>query len=308
MGKAKRFNNYDSDVEQQRKLVKSYGEMRQANSVTAFRTMAKSAPTATNTDNESVVVTSSTVADNSITFAKIQDIATMKVIGRTATGTGDSSEISILDEDDMASNSAVALATQQSIKAYVDANGTSFSGFTADANLDMNDRNIEDVNILKINSGSANSADSFTMYGSSTQGVINLVDDNDTFIIAVDGTTKFSVQDSQINILDDLTMSGNSIYLDSDLNTSIDSFSDDLLQMSVGGNIRLTISNTSTIVTNAFSTLGNSILGDSAGDSITLNGLVNFANNYSAVSQTAGNSTGYITVLIGGSAKKLYYY
>lgn len=308
MGKAKRFNNYDSDVEQQRKLVKSYGEMRQANSVTAFRTMAKSAPTATNTDNESVVVTSSTVADNSITFAKIQDIATMKVIGRTATGTGDSSEISILDEDDMASNSAVALATQQSIKAYVDANGTSFSGFTADANLDMNDRNIEDVNILKINSGSANSADSFTMYGSSTQGVINLVDDNDTFIIAVDGTTKFSVQDSQINILDDLTMSGNSIYLDSDLDTSIDSFSDDSLQMSVGGNIRLTISNTSTIVTNAFSTLGNSTLGDSAGDSITLNGLVNFANNYSAVSQTAGNSTGYITVLIGGSAKKLYYY
>ena len=69
MGKAKRFNNYDSDVEQQRKLVKSYGEMRQANSVTAFRTMAKSAPTATNTDNEAVVITSSTVADNSITFA-----------------------------------------------------------------------------------------------------------------------------------------------------------------------------------------------------------------------------------------------
>lgn len=308
MGKAKRFNGYDSDVEQQRKLTKSYGEIRQANSVNAFRTMAKSAPTATNTDNESVVITSSTVADNSITFAKIQDIATMKVIGRTATGTGDSSEISILDEDDMASDSAVALATQQSIKAYVDANGTSFSGFTADANLDMNDRNIEDVNILKINSGSANSADSFTMYGGSTQGVINLVDDNDTFIIAVDGTTKFAVQDSQVDILDDLTMSGNSIYLDSDLDTSINSFSDDSLQMSVGGSIRMTISNTATIITNAFSTLGNSTLGDSAGDSITLNGLVNFANNYSAVSQTAGNSTGYITVLIGGSAKKLYYY
>jgi hypothetical protein len=308
MGKAKRFNNYDSDVEQQRKLVKSYGLARQNNSVSSFRSIPQSPPTATNTDNEAVVITSSTVTDNSITFAKIQDITTMKVIGRTATGTGDSSEISILDEDDMASNSAVALATQQSIKAYVDANGTSFSGFTADATLDMGDYNIEDVNVLKINSGSANSADSFTMYGTTTAGVINLVDDNDSFIIAVDGTTKFTVRDSQVDIVDDLTMSGNTIYLDSDLDTSIDSYSDDSLQMSVGGNIRLTISNTSTIVTNAFSVLGSTTLGDSAGDLINIPGLVNFTGNYSAVAQTAGNSTGYITILINGSAKKLYYY
>ena len=82
MGKAKRFNNYDSDVEQQRKLVKSYGLARQSNSVSSFRSIPQSPPTATNTDNEAVVVDTS-IADNSITFAKIQDIATMKVIGRT---------------------------------------------------------------------------------------------------------------------------------------------------------------------------------------------------------------------------------
>jgi len=126
MGKAKRFNSYDNDVEQQRKLVKSYGLARQSNSVSAFRSMPQSAPTATNTDNEAVVVDTS-IADNSITFAKIQDIATMKVIGRTATGSGDPSEISILDEDTMSSNSATALATQQSIKAYVDASASSGS-------------------------------------------------------------------------------------------------------------------------------------------------------------------------------------
>lgn len=192
--------------------------------------------------------------------------------------------------------------------ASVSSGSTSFSGFTADATLDMNNLNIEDVNVLKINSGSANSADSFTMYGTTTAGVINLVDDNDSFIIAVDGTTKFTVRDSQVDIVDDLTMSGNTIYLDSDLDTSIDSYSDDSLQMSVGGNIRLTISNTSTIVTNAFSVLGSTTLGDSAGDLINIPGLVNFTGNYSAVAQTAGNSTGYITILINGSAKKLYYY
>ena len=48
----------------------------------------------------------------------------MKVIGRTAGGTGVSSEIAILDEDNKASDSATSLATQQSIKKYVDDNVT----------------------------------------------------------------------------------------------------------------------------------------------------------------------------------------
>jgi len=55
-GKAKRFNNYDSDVEQQRKLVKSYGEIRQSNSISSFRSSPLTPPTATNTDNSSPTV------------------------------------------------------------------------------------------------------------------------------------------------------------------------------------------------------------------------------------------------------------
>ena len=199
MGKAKRFNSYDGDVEQRRKLVKSYGQARQDKSVSPFRSSPKSPPTATNINNENVVVDTS-IANNSITFAKIQDIATMKVIGRTASGSGDSSEISILDEDTMSSNSATALATQQSIKAYVLANAgsTSFSGFSADATLDMGNLDIEDINALKINSGSANSADSFTMFGTSSAGAINLIDDTDTFNIQVDGTSRLTISDSLV--------------------------------------------------------------------------------------------------------------
>jgi hypothetical protein len=60
------------------------------------------------------------VSDSSITFAKIQNIASMKLIGRTAGSSGVSSEIALLDEDNMATDSATSLATQQSIKAYVD--------------------------------------------------------------------------------------------------------------------------------------------------------------------------------------------
>ena len=62
----------------------------------------------------------SPVSNSSITFAKIQDIATMKVIGRTASGSGVSSEVTILDSDTMSGASDSTLATSESIKAYVD--------------------------------------------------------------------------------------------------------------------------------------------------------------------------------------------
>jgi hypothetical protein len=65
------------------------------------------------------VVTAS-IVDANVTHAKFQSIATMTVVGRTAAGTGVTSAVSILDEDDLSTNSATALATQQSIKAYVD--------------------------------------------------------------------------------------------------------------------------------------------------------------------------------------------
>lgn len=52
-------------------------------------------------------------------------IASLDIGGTTVTG-------GVLDEDDMVSNSATALATQQSIKAYVDASG---SGLTIDGTV-----------------------------------------------------------------------------------------------------------------------------------------------------------------------------
>lgn len=66
-------------------------------------------------------VVTAKIADANITFSKIQDIASMTVIGRTSAGSGVVSAIPILNESNMASNSATSLATQQSIKSYVDA-------------------------------------------------------------------------------------------------------------------------------------------------------------------------------------------
>jgi len=65
----------------------------------------------------------STSTTDGITYAKIQYVANMKALGNTSGSAAAPSEISILDEDNMASDSATALATQQSIKAYINSGG-----------------------------------------------------------------------------------------------------------------------------------------------------------------------------------------
>ena len=62
----------------------------------------------------------STSAITGVTYNKIQYVANMKALGNTTGALAAPSEVSILDEDDMVSDSATSLATQQSIKAYVD--------------------------------------------------------------------------------------------------------------------------------------------------------------------------------------------
>ena len=66
-----------------------------------------------------------------VTFAKMQHISTAKVLGRASASEGDVEEaFDFKDEDNMSSNSATALASQQSIKAYVDTTAGPTVGFT----------------------------------------------------------------------------------------------------------------------------------------------------------------------------------
>ena len=84
-----------------------------------------SASTTVNTSGQIVVadsgVSTAKIADANVTKAKIEDVADYKVLGNVSGAAAAPAEVSILDEDDMTSDSATALATQQSIKAYVDA-------------------------------------------------------------------------------------------------------------------------------------------------------------------------------------------
>ncbi len=93
-----------------------------------------SASTTVNTSGQIVVadsgVSTAKIADANVTKAKIEDVADYKVLGNVSGAAAAPAEVSILDEDDMTSDSATALATQQSIKAYVDEYAMKYSGST----------------------------------------------------------------------------------------------------------------------------------------------------------------------------------
>lgn len=68
-----------------------------------------------------LAVTTAKINNGAVTLSKLKSISAStsgQVIGRTS-GSGSPTLIPILDEDDMASDSDTAIATQQSIKAYV---------------------------------------------------------------------------------------------------------------------------------------------------------------------------------------------
>ena len=75
-------------------------------------------------------VTTAKILDANVTKAKIENVSDYKVLGNVSGAAAAPQEVAILDEDDMVSDSDTALATQQSIKAYVDATTGGFTPST----------------------------------------------------------------------------------------------------------------------------------------------------------------------------------
>ena len=86
-------------------------------------------------------VTTAKIADSNVTKAKIENLANYKVLGNVSGGAAAPAEVALLDEDNMSSNSATSLATQQSIKAYVDTQLTAedldFAGDSGNGSVDL---------------------------------------------------------------------------------------------------------------------------------------------------------------------------
>lgn len=115
-------------------------------------------------------VTTVKILDSNITFSKIQNVPTMTVIGRVASGTGVTSSISILDEDNLGSDSDTALATQQSIKAYVDSTVASLGNLQGGFDATLTN--------FPVASGGTNKSDYWyvTVAGSGTGTTLNVGD------------------------------------------------------------------------------------------------------------------------------------
>ena len=132
-------------------------------------------------------VTTLKLADSNVNFAKIQNIATMTVIGRVAAGSGISSEISIIDSNTMTGASSTNLATAGSIKAYVDSTVASIGnlegGFAAGSSANF-----------PVSSGGTKKGDYWYVTSAGTvQGVILNV--GDVLIAAIDSASTTSAAD-----------------------------------------------------------------------------------------------------------------
>tara|TARA_Y100001972_G_scaffold76868_1_gene93414 strand:- start:1428 stop:2087 length:660 start_codon:yes stop_codon:yes gene_type:complete len=75
--------------------------------------------------------------NNTVALNKLEQISNLNVLGNTSGSSANVAEVSILDQDTLSSNSATSLATQQSIKAYVDnQNAAQFDSSTYDLSTD----------------------------------------------------------------------------------------------------------------------------------------------------------------------------
>jgi len=122
-------------------------------------------------------VTTAKIADSSskttgVTFAKMQHISTAKVLGRASASEGDVEEaFDFKDEDNMSSNSATALASQQSIKAYVTAMRPKFVTLTGGTVALVNERTASGTGTFTYNISGFTSGDS----DFSTSKIVGLV-------------------------------------------------------------------------------------------------------------------------------------
>ena len=131
-------------------------------------------------------VTTAKIADSNVTKAKIENVANMKALGNVSGSAAAPAEVAILDEDNMASNSATSLATQQSIKAYADSkvDGTGAGSFTTlaasgDVTFDTTTLKVDSSN-NRVGIGTASPDQTLVVSGVSAEIVIDDTDTTDT--------------------------------------------------------------------------------------------------------------------------------
>lgn len=231
----------------------------------------------------------------------------------------------------LAPNEAVKLIYDPINTIWVVTGNASSSGVSnpVNANLSLGGNQLQRVTTAFFD-GDTNNAHSIA---GDTGGLNYNVDNTDeTHDIKINGVTKFSVGNTGLYASTDVSMQGNVIYLDSDIDTYLHSTSDDSIQIATGGSVRMSIGNTSTIINGILTVLGNTQLGDSSSDTISMNGTlgtdiemggndldfdnggtIDFHNIVTSVTGGAAsalpsNPTAYFTVKWQGNTRYIPYY
>ena len=190
------------------------------------------------------------VADGGITKAKIENLANMKTLGNVSGSSAAPAEVAILDEDNMASNSATSHATQQSIKAYADSkvDGTGAGSFTTlaasgDVTFDTTTLKIDSSN-NRVGIGTASPASMLHISGNDPQ--IRLVDTDTAANSRISASS--SVGGIFLMADQDNAVAGSVIgfYVDGSIRATIDS-DGDLGIGTTNPNERLTVSGNASI-------------------------------------------------------------
>tara|TARA_R110000765_G_scaffold5223_3_gene16325 strand:+ start:2308 stop:3795 length:1488 start_codon:yes stop_codon:yes gene_type:complete len=209
--------------------------------------------------------------------------------------------------------------TDAANKAYVDSVGggsTSFIGFTGDDILDMATYDIERVGQIEFNTTSH-------YIKSNSVGFEYRVPVGDTHEFFINGVSELLIESDGTTLGGDLDLATNDIQNVDQLNFEVTGQrlnsttssiqyevpSGDSHKFLVSSTTEMTVAVGAVTVTNDLTVTDNTTLGTYGGGHETnVNGKIDFRENYSATNQTASDSDGYIDILVGGLAKKLYYY
>lgn len=162
------------------------------------------------------------IADSQVTLAKMANLADMRVIGNTSGATGTPAAVTILDEDAMTSNSDTALATQASIKAYVDttvgnAGGGTVTGVDLTGDSGAFTEQTTGITIEFATGAGITSSVSDDIDGGGNPGVKHVIDASQTVITSILNTSLKMGRDSQ-NVIDFATTDNEIIFRANDAN------------------------------------------------------------------------------------------
>lgn len=127
------------------------------------------------------LATTNLKANDGTASATIADTTGALTVSSSLTLASGSTVSAILDEDDMSSDSATAVATQQSIKAYVDSTVEAYQGFTA--LTDGSGGALSQGDVVAINgSGQAIQADADSASTANVIGICTFIDGSTIFV------------------------------------------------------------------------------------------------------------------------------